>query len=81
MPSNGFEVKLMCNNELRYIFPSIQAAYKYVKELRPDYTRKKAFDVVNHSIDDKKSWIHNNEEYLFTTSEEIRLKRANRVTR
>jgi hypothetical protein len=81
MPSKGYEVKLISNNEIQKIFPSIQEAYRYVREQRPDYTREEAFNAVNHSIDDNKSWSHSNKDYLFVTSEAIRIKRASRKTR
>lgn len=77
----GYRVRLYKNKIPFMEFTSIKEAAAYVQERCPDLIPERCWDTVNFSIDNDIPWPHEGDSYLFSTSAEVKEKRANRITR
>ena len=77
----GRIVKLYKNETFFMEFSSIKDAAVYVQEKCPELIPERCWDIVNFGIDDDKPWFNDGNSYLFSANEEVKAKRAKRVTR
>ncbi|MCM3628775.1 hypothetical protein M3194_15635 [Paenibacillus glycanilyticus] len=78
----SYPVVLLKNGDLLKSFNTLTAAHNFLLELTEGTEiPERLWDVINHGIDDHKSWSFEVDAYEFRSTKEARDLRANRLTR
>lgn len=76
-----YKVRLYKNQIPFMEFASIKETATYVQEKCLELIPERWWDIVNFGIDDGKPWFYEGDSYLISTSEDVKMKRASRITR